>query len=51
MFTVTQGTHIVPHRKFYKVGGTSSATFPNLKYVASREICVERNCLYSPIAK
>ena len=43
--------HIVPHRKFDRIGGTSSATFPNLKYVALREICVNRNCLDRPIAK
>ena len=44
-------THIVPNRKFDRVGGTSSATFPNFNYVAPREICVERNCFDSPIAK
>ena len=27
-------SHIVPHRKFDRIGGTSSATFPNFKYVA-----------------
>ena len=43
--------HIVPHRKFDRIGGTSSATFPNFKYVAPREICVEINCFDSPIAK
>ena len=43
--------HIVPHKKFDRIGGTSSATFPNFKYVAPREICVERNCFDSPIAK
>ena len=43
--------HIVPHGKFDRIGGTSSATFPNFKYVAPREICVERNCFDSPIAK
>ena len=43
--------HIVPHRKFDRIGGTSSATFPNFRYVAPREICVERNCFDSPIAK
>ena len=45
------GAHIVPHRKFDRFGGTSSATFPNFRYVAPREICVERNCFDSPIAK
>ena len=44
-------THIVPHRKFNRIGGTSSANFPNFKYVAPREICVERKCFDSPIAK
>ena len=48
---VTMGRHIVPHIKFDRIGGTSSATFPNFKYVAPREICVERNCFDSPIAK
>ena len=43
--------HIVPHKKFDRIGGTSSATFPNFKYVAPREICVERNCFDCPIAK
>ena len=43
--------HIVPHRKFDMIGGTSSATFPNFRYVGPREICVERNCFDSPIAK
>ena len=43
--------HIVPHRKFDRIGGTSSATFPNFNYVAPREICVERNCFDRPIAK
>ena len=43
--------HIVPHRKFDRISGTSSATFPNFNYVAPREICVERNCFDSPIAK
>ena len=47
----TPDWHIVPHRKFDRIGGTSSATFPNLTYVATREICVERNCYDSPIAK
>ena len=44
-------THIVPHREFDRIGGTSSATFPNFKYVPPREICVERNCFISPITK
>ena len=43
--------HIVPHRKFDRIGGTSSAPFPNFRYVAPREICVERNSFDSPIAK
>ena len=43
--------HIVPHRKFDSIGGTSSATFPNFKYVAPSEIGVERNCYDRPIAK
>ena len=43
--------HIVPHRKFDRIDGTSSSTFPNIKYVAPREICVQRNCFDSPIAK
>ena len=43
--------HIVPHRKFDRIAGTSSATFPNFNYVAPREICVERNCFDRPIAK
>ena len=43
--------HIVPHRKFDRIGGTSSKTFSNFKYVAPREICVERNCFDCPIAK
>ena len=30
------GLHIVPHRKFDRIGGTSSATFPNFRYVAPR---------------
>ena len=46
-----QPIHIVPHRKFDWIAGTSSPTFPNLKYVAPREICVERNCFDRPIAK
>ena len=28
------GGHIDPHRKSDRIGGTSSATFPNFKYVA-----------------
>ena len=43
--------HIVPHRKFDRIGGTSSATFPNFKYVTPSEICIERNCFDSPIEK
>ena len=43
--------HIVPHKKFDRIGGTSSSTFPNFKYSGPREICVERNCFDSPIAK
>ena len=43
--------HIVPHRKFDRIGGTSSPTFPNVKYVAPREICIERNCFDRPNAK
>ena len=43
--------HIVPHKKFDRVGGTSSLTFPNFKYGGPREICVERNCFDSPITK
>ena len=44
-------THIVPHRKFDRIGGTSSATFPNFNYVAPREICVGKQKFDSPIAK
>ena len=43
--------HIVPHRKFDRIGGTSSATFLNFNYVAPREICVDRDCFNRPIAK
>ena len=43
--------HIVPHRKLDRIGGTPSATFPNFKYVAPIEICVNLNCFDSPIAK
>ena len=43
--------HIVPHRKFDRIGRTASATFPNFKYIAPSEICVERNCFDHPIAK
>ena len=43
--------HIVPHRKFDRIGGTSSATFPNFTYVAPREISVERNCFDRPNTK
>ena len=43
--------HIVPQKKFDKIGGTSSLTFPNFKYGGPREICVERNCFDSPNAK
>ena len=43
--------HIVPHRKFDRIDGTSSATFPNFKYVAPSEIYVERNCFDRPVAK
>ena len=43
--------HIVPHRKFDRIGGTSSANLPNFKYVAPREICTERNCFDCPIEK
>ena len=48
---LSKANHIVPHRKFDRNGGTSSVTFPNFKCVAPREICVERNCFDSPIAK
>ena len=48
---MNKGLHIVPHIKFDRIAGTSSATFPNFRYVAPREICVERNCFDSPIAK
>ena len=51
LLDIVPGQHIVPHRKFDRIGGTSSATFPNFNYVAPREICVERNCFDSPIAK
>ena len=43
--------HIVPHRKFDRIAGTSTATFPNFNYGAPREICVEITCFDSPIAK
>ena len=43
--------HIIPHRKFDRVGGTSSATFPNFIHVAPREIWVEGNCFDRPIGK
>ena len=43
--------HMVPHRKLDRIGGTSSVTFPNFKYVAPSEICAERNCFDRPIAK
>ena len=43
--------HIVPHKKFDRIVGTSSSTFPNFKYGGPREICVERSCFDSPIAK
>ena len=43
--------HIVPHRRFDRIGGTSSATFPNFNYFAPREICVERNSFDRSIAK
>ena len=43
--------HIVQHKKFVRIGGTSSANFPNFRYVVPSEICVERNCFDSPIAK
>ena len=46
-----QHYHIVPHKKFDRIAGTSSLTFPNFKYGDPREICVERNCFDSPIAK
>ena len=42
---------IVPLRKFDRIGGTSSATFPNFNYVVPREICVERTSFDCPMAK
>ena len=36
-FTGHQRTNIVPHIKFDMIGGTSSATFSNFKYVAPIE--------------
>ena len=33
--------HIVPHKKFDRIGGTSSSTFADFKYGGPREICVE----------
>ena len=42
--------YIVPHRKFDRIGETQSATFPNFKYDAPEEICIEINCFHCPIA-
>ena len=43
--------HIVPHRKFDRIDGTLSATFPNVKYLAPSEVCAEKNLFDCPIAK
>ena len=43
--TVQWNCRIVPLRKFDRIPGTSSVTFPIFYYVAPREICVEINLL------
>ena len=43
--------HIVPFRKFHKIGGAPPETFPNVKYDALEEVGDNRNCFDIPIRK
>jgi hypothetical protein len=43
--------HIVPFRKFHRIGGAPPKTFPNVKYDAPEEVGGNRKCFDSPIRK
>ena len=46
-----QITHIVPFRKFNRIGGAPPETFPNDKYDAPEKVGGDRKCFDSPIRK
>ena len=48
---VTCHMHIVPFRKFHRIGGALPDIFPNVKYDAPEEVGGDRKCLDSPISK
>ena len=51
LYTSVSGGHIVPFKKFHRIGGAPPETFPKVKYEAPEEVGGATKCFDSPIRK